>query len=97
MIAVQYLFSDLYLVVSLFFLGCLISFSGCVGLSVYKKGLEKFDMIVNISVLFLLILISRFDFFSVQDTVFLSIICISFKFSIQILLSYFIKSKVEVV
>ena len=41
MIAVQYLFGDLYLVASLFFLGCLISFSGCVGLSIYKKGLEK--------------------------------------------------------
>ncbi|MUK38117.1 hypothetical protein GNP82_11195 [Aliivibrio fischeri] len=88
---------DVYQIISLCILGVLIIFSGCVGLNIYKKGLEKYDLYTNIIVMVLLLIIYNMSFSNApQWKVFLAVNAVSLKFIIQNILSVFGKESVGV-
>ncbi len=94
-ISILYVQGEGYQIFSLLLLGTLISFSGCIGLNIYRKGLEKYDLITNIVVMLLLLSVFWLGIIeSPQNQVFLSVIFVSLKFTVQILLSLFGKEEV---
>lgn len=94
-ISILYVQGEGYQILSLLLLGTLISFSGCIGLNIYRKGLEKYDLITNIVVMLFLLSLFWLDIIeSPQNQVFLSVIFVSLKFTVQILLSLFGKEEV---
>lgn len=94
-ISILYVQGEGYQIFSLLLLGTLISFSGCIGLNIYRKGLEKYDLITNIVVMLFLLSVFWLGIIeSPQNQVFLSVIFVSLKFTVQILLSLFGKEEV---
>ncbi|WP_432453558.1 hypothetical protein ACRRS0_21470 [Agarivorans sp. QJM3NY_29] len=88
-------YDEYYQLTFLILLGSLITFSGCVGLNIYRKGLEKYDLANNLFVMVFLLLISNsWIDISPQMQVILSIFIVSLKFTVQLLLSLFGKEKV---
>ncbi|NIH03333.1 hypothetical protein [Providencia rettgeri] len=88
--------NDYHQFISLITLGILISFSGCIGLNISNKGLEKYDLTVNIVVMILLLLISNLKIIdSPSIIIFLSILTISLKFIAQLLLALFGKPHIK--
>ncbi|WP_217515852.1 hypothetical protein [Vibrio metschnikovii] len=83
-------YGEVYQIVSLCLLGSLIIFSGCIGLNIYKKGLEKYDLYTNIIVMILLLVIYNMSFpNNPQLQVFFAVSAVSLKFIIQNVVSLF--------